>query len=969
MALTIRRSVALALVATLHLAAAAHALSGSTLTGVVTAGAPDSGPVAGAFVALTRAGGEPRATVTDAAGAFIFEGLADDDYTLAAHATGYAVAQSPITISGDGAQNLTLTPSGTVFETLGVFGGQIASLAADATTGVFYASTSVIPQVFRTADYGGTWTPATPASDDPGLGLAGNNVAGGLTTSGFPGEVAVDVGGTVYYSTDFGTTWHAVANPGGTPGGGAGVQLLWGHAGTTNVLLRISGTDTLRADMSATTPTFAAQTPSYLTGAADRIAVGVGDDGAWVAVVSVAGTLDVYDLATNPPGPSVTTLAGLPAPPTLVRLGGQRGTGVPPDAILVFSSSANAAVMATKSGGTTFTSASASTTVPMGCGQGAGSVGAVTPLSTGTTGAGTLSQCFVAKTGTDPLAFTTIPGINNNTGLVFDAFYGINAVALSGDGNRGIVKSASTASDVPVFPVGVAAAPGADPTSGGVAVNGLTVPVVKDTGYGPAGATQVATALSGSGGGLSVASDDGGATFTTVVGKGGNAVDWWQGSSAAWMVVGHGGAGTLVTAVADWTSAATPLPGPNVAGLDAGALGATGMAEQFAVTAVEGVAGADVVFIGGGSNVDQTGTGGTVFRGTLSNAGPIAITGGTVLSDPLIGPRAVRALAYCAAIGTDSDVLFVATANDSTGTLVRVVAASGPTPVVTEVFTGTRVNAVRAHCASGVVYAGTGSNMGGPTGGLQGSTDGGVTFAPIPIAGAGLPPNLNVQVVAVDPTDGAHLLVAGNSEGFILESTDAGATWALVNAPTAPGGRNFLSEGVGDLEIAATTSPLARAAGDARTLVGTGGGLFAASFPGEGGGGGGGGGCTSEAQCDDGDACTTDACASATCTHTPLAGADGVRCALAGAPDAIACADAKLQRQIAKRLGRVRALLDKYVAAVKPAKANRLRTAMQRQVAAAARKVGKAKKSDADCKAAIGARLDGLAELVRSLGT
>jgi hypothetical protein len=941
-----------------------EALEGPTVTGLITATEPAGAPVAGAFVVLLD-GDDRYAAITDATGAFTITGVDSGDYTLRAHATGYGLGEASVTVPSEGGAlpTLALAPSGTVFETLGVFGGQIAALVADGRSGVFYASTSVIPQVFRTADYGGTWSPVTPAGDDPGVGLPGSNAGGGLTTSGFPGDVAVEVSGSVYFSTDFGTTWRAVAASGPLPGG-PNAQLFWGHGGSTNVLLRVSGTSTLRADLAATTPTFADLSPSYVTSANDRVAVASVEDGAWVAVVDASGGLALYDIADATPGTPAGTIAGLPSPPTFVRLGGLPGSeGAPPDALLVYANTGNTAVLATKSGGTTFTSVSAATSVPMGCGAGPGSVGAIMPGSSGTTGGGTVAQCYVAKSGTDPLVFTTVPGINNNTGLAFDTFYSAtNFVALSGDGNRGIVKSASQTSGVPTFPIGVDAAPGIDLGSGGVAVNGLTVPVVKDTSYGPAGAGEIATSLSGSGGGLSVASDDGGDTFTTVVAKGGNAVDWWQGSSTSWLVFGHGGAGTLVTAVADWTPGTPPLGGPNVPGLDASALGATGMAEQFTITAVRGVPGGDVVFIGGGSNVDQTGTGGTVFRGLLLGSGSIA--DGTVLSDPLIGPRAVRALAYCASIGDDEDVLFVATASDTTGTIVRVVAASGATPVVTEVYSGGRVNDVRVHCASGTAYAGTGSNSGGPSGGLLGSTDGGATFTPLPIAGPGLPPNLNVQVVAVDPSDAAHLLVAGNSEGYVLESTDAGATWTVVNSPSTPGGRNFLSEGVGDLEFPPATAALTRAAGPGSTLVGTGGGLFAASF---GSAGGGGGGCTTDVQCDDGDACTTDVCASATCSHPQITGVEGARCELDVVGDGLSCADAKLQRLVAKKLTKIRRLLDKYAAATKPSKAQKLAAAMQKQLAALARKVSKAKKSDADCKALIGAQLDAVRDLIGGL--
>ena len=41
-----------------------------------------------------------------------------------------------------------------------------------------------------------------------------------------------------------------------------------------------------------------------------------------------------------------------------------------------------------------------------------------------------------------------------------------------------------------------------------------------------------------------------------------------------------------------------------------------------------------------------------------------------------------------------------------------------------------------------------------------------------------------------------------------------------------------------------------------------------------------GAGCTSDAACDDGDPCTVDACSGGRCSHTPLGGAAGVRCAV-----------------------------------------------------------------------------------------
>lgn len=932
----------------------AHALEGSTLTGVVTATDPPGTPIAGAVVVLIR-NDDRVVAVTDATGAYTARDLRNGMHRLLAHAPGYAVGivvDVEVTASGNDVQDVVLTSSGARFATLPVFGGQIAALATGGQSGVFYAATSVIPQVFRSVDYGGTWNPVTPATDDTTLGLVDGNAAARLATSGYPGDVAVEVNGTVWFSTDFGVTWRAVGNPGGSFPPGGNVELLWGHGDETNVLLRISGTTTLRADMDAETPAFAEQSPSYVASAGDRVAVGAVYDNAWIAVVDAAGTLNVYDLA-DLTFTSVSTLSGLPSPPTFVEFGGLLGEeGQPPDAVLVYASGSNTAVMATKAGGPTFTSVSAATTVPGSCGAGPGAVGALSPPSSGLTGAGTISQCWVTKVATNPLTFVPLLGINNNTGFVFDPFYSAtNLVALSGDGARGIVKSASTTADIPVFPAGVNAGAGVDMGSGGVAVDGLTVPVVKDTAYGPAGASQIATALSASGGGLTVASDDGGATFRTVVAKGGNAVDWWQGASGSWLVVGHGGAGTIASAVAGWTSSAPPLPIANLFGLDAATLGASGAAEQFAVTAIEGVSGSDVVFIGGGTNVDQTGTGGTVFRGVLQT-GPL-VTNGTVIADPLLGARAVRALAHCAAIDVDTDVLFVATGDANTGSVVRIVGASGAAPAVTEVAFGARVNDVRAHCASGRVYAATGTNGGGPSGALLASTDGGVTFAAVPVAGPGLPPSLNVQVVAVDPNDGAHVLIAGNSEGFILESSDAGVSWTVVNSPTTPGGRSFLSEGVGDLELPPATSPLQRSGTTPRALVGTGGGLFATNVA-----AGGGGGCTSVQQCDDQQACTTDACVAGVCTYDPIPGVGGVDCELDELLPVMLCADGTLQRQITKTMSRMGSLLTKYASATRPKKARKLVRKLQKQLTAVGRKVVRSNGADDACKTAITAQLD-----------
>ncbi len=953
--------------------------------GTITTSDPAGTPVAGAFVVLTGDGGQKYATVTDATGAYVVTAAESGTYAQVAQApgqqvgkaTGLLVDATPVT------RNLALTASGATFEALGVYGGQIAGIAGDGEPGVFYASTSVIPQVYRTADWGGTWTQVTLAVDDADDGLAGGNSAGGLATSGAAGEVTVFVNGTVYASTDFGVTWRAVGPPPGGLPGGPSATLLWGHAGATNVLLLVGASQTFRADMSAATPTFAAQATSYLSDPNDRVTLSTGADGGWVAVVRATGTVEIYDLAENPPATVVSSVSGMPAPPTFVRLGGAKSAGVPPDALLVYAESGgDEARMATKSGGTMWTSLSAATSLPAGpggCGQGPGAVGAVAPHSTGTDGNATLSQCFVTKSGAGNLTFATIAGVNNNTGLVFDAAYdrSIDFVILSGDGNRGLVKSAQEVAGVPAFPTLADAQPGTDALSGGVSVNGFNVPVIKDQTFGPGGAAQVGVIFSGLGGGLAVASDDGGVAFPTVVKKGGTAVAWWQGTSHTWLAFGHGGAGDLLSAHADWTSAATALPGPNVFGTSAAVLGPGGSPGAFTVSALAGTPGGDTVFVGGATDADGASGDGSVYRGALAGSGAsVSFGSGTMIAGNSVGGSAVtapvRALVYCPGAGSDAtlqDVLLVAAGDDGGGTVVRITSATGASPTETVVQTGARMNDVRAHCASGRVYVGSGSNAGGPSGALYASTDGGQTFATVALAGPGVPPNLNVQVVAVSPDDPDQVLIAGNGEGYVLLSTTGGTSWTVVNDPQAPGGRNFLSEGVGDLDIPPAALPLRTGSTPAitgmRTLVGTGGGLFAADLTAAG------VTCTSAAECADTDPCTTDTCTTDTCTagtcqHPEPATVQSLRCELNEASGLTACADPKTKKFTAKALAKLTRLADKIPTA-SAKKLTKLEKTIAKALTALTRKIGKAKKTETACKTQLQDQLGAIQTLFTQL--
>jgi hypothetical protein len=959
-----------AVAAAIAVALSGVALADATVSGTVTSGGT---AVAGAFVAITGANGQ-YGDITDAAGAYAID-VATGTYTVAAQAQGYAVAQaSGVAVAGSPVtQDLALTASGSKFEALGVFGGQISGVAADGKSGVFYASTSVIPQVYRTSDYGGSWAPVTLAADDATNGLDGSNSVGGLVASGYPGELAVVVNGSVSYSRDFGVTWKKVTGPAN------GMPLLyWGHAATgapSTLVVVDSGTGAVkRADMSVANPALgAAMSTGYVASANDKMAVANAADGSWVAVVTAAGDLKVYTLnATDDPPTQVgATLSGVLANPTFVKFGGAKAAGTPPAAVLVYSADSgnHRAVMATKdSNVAAFVSGDLSNVTSVAaCGAGPGAVGSISPLGAGDIAAGTVSQCYVVQAGAGDLDVDPVNGINNNTGLVFDAGYGGlgGLVMISADGNRGLVKSAQAVGGVPSFPSAQEATAGTGAGSGGISVNGFNVAVVKDTVFGPAGASQLAVILSGSGGALSLASDDGGATFVPVVQKGGRAAEWWSGDGGtSWLVFGYGGGGDLIAAATGWTSATSPLPGPNVAGTSSNQVGAGAGGD---VTALEGVPGANTLFIGAGENVDQQGTVGGLKRGTLTPGTPPTISGLTDLASGQLNAT-VRALAYCGTTGSAAsiaDVLLVATGTGTGGTtagsLVRVEGATGGSPaatVVASVPTSSPVNDVRADCATGTVYAGTGSNGGGPSGAFYKSTDGGAVFVAAPITGPGLPPNLNVQVVAVNPSNGDEVLIAGNSEGHILRSTDAATSWTVVNSPTAPGGRNFLSEGVGDLEIPPASAPVvagpfAAAVSPSKAAVGTGGGLFAASIL----AGTGGGACTVNADCADTDACTTDGCANQTCTNA-VVGATGINCEIAALLAAGPCGTEKLDKKLKKALKRGGKAAQKAMKKVAKGgkKAAKAKKAVQKSLNALSAKIAKSKAST-ECKTTLSDRV------------
>jgi hypothetical protein len=780
-------------------AGSAAPASPQTIQGTVSG--PD-GAIAGATVAVTGSSGR-FATLTDASGVYSLIVEAGTGYRVAAQAPGFAVAAQTTAISAATTLNLTLTGSGSKFESLPVFGGQIAEVIAGASTGEFYAVTSVIPQLFRTLDYGGTWAPVTVGNDDVAGIDARQNVcgAGFSATGGDAGEVAALVGNKAYVSADFGVTFSTISLPNGVNAQCGQSSLFWGDAAGTSVLLAKIGNQTYVADTTATSPAFVDMTTDYVASTNDVVAVANATDGPMVAVLA-AGDVTVRLLTASATAPGAVTVvpSGIGGAAGLVFGGASSATGIP-SALFVGNAAGDIEAFAADGGSDSYNGPAAGSVA--GC-QFTG-VGRMPRSASVTDAMATFGQnCFVR---TD---FTTVAGSQTSAAGAFDAEYavsGANRVVIAPQGDRGVVKAASTfastgGGNIAGEPNPPAVGPGnypnasagTGPTSGGVAVNGISVPVTKDADLGPLGGSQVATILSTSGGGLSLASTDGGATQVVTVQKGGEAASWSSGSAAgsSWLAYGYTGAGDWLAVRRNWTAATAPISGPNVS-VNQAALSEGGFTPD-GIYALIGADGTDTVFAGTKANGP---TGGTLARISLGGTSG-AETAGVAAVTRVAG--AVNSLAYCPAGSAASVADVVIAGLGDSGSVVRVASASTATSMAGSPATFTPaltrpVNDVDIECSTGVVWAGTGSNGGGPQGALYKSTDGGVTFQAIGALSG------NVTTVAVDPSTAGRVVVGMNSEGFIRESVDGGVTWVLRNDPNN-GGKSFMSEGIGDIDLA-----------------------------------------------------------------------------------------------------------------------------------------------------------------------
>ena len=211
----------------------------------------------GAAISVVAGEGDPAApnawngtsmisSITGASGTFVWDGmdyfgaLADPDEDgisfvdrnapdaaegagtkVVVSASGYGVAAVDLERTAwDGtAAHYTivkLKSNGRPMEVVNAFGGQTTNIVADGAPCTFYATTSTSPSVWRSFDCGGTWSPVVLSSDeraettgnDGVEGMDKNSIVSGITTSGWPGEVAVIIQSKLWFSRDFGTTWN-----------------------------------------------------------------------------------------------------------------------------------------------------------------------------------------------------------------------------------------------------------------------------------------------------------------------------------------------------------------------------------------------------------------------------------------------------------------------------------------------------------------------------------------------------------------------------------------------------------------------------------------------------------------------------------------------------------------------------------------------------------------------------------------
>ncbi|NBN90846.1 MAG: carboxypeptidase regulatory-like domain-containing protein, partial [Actinobacteria bacterium] len=470
---------------------------------------PEVAHAASVEITITDADGTaiPRAMVAvlNSDGDSVDSGIADangkvtikDDnaagYVVAAPGFGTKVVESAPT-AGASVKLTASTKSKLSFSN--AFGGQVRTLAGDADSGVFYATSDAQPSVWRTTDYAGSWAPVPTSAEDTEASataagaMTQSQSAGEIFTSQAKGEVAVQVGNDLFFSRTYGSTWSKIASYSQVTG--QNKKHYWIHGGASGeysyIFVRTDNTlwaAVMPDSKSDSAPTFVNVTSTigrYTAG--DRVAFATGSGGEmFMAAINgtnlrlsqLNGVTDAATLvATSVAGPTMTLATsgiGLVQMSTL-------GTATPQVVITHLVDGSTKSVQVSKSNSGTWVNNSslkkagnndnnfnAVTDISGICGQIGGTplVASIAPVApaagalNGFEAVGTIGQCMWAYNSTGgnvtvgsahadgTLILAEMNGANNNTGFVWDSAYDFstNMVAISGDGQFGVRKSAN----------------------------------------------------------------------------------------------------------------------------------------------------------------------------------------------------------------------------------------------------------------------------------------------------------------------------------------------------------------------------------------------------------------------------------------------------------------------------------------------------------------------------------------------
>ena len=589
---------ATASVAVLGLFAVPNVAHAASITITVTDA--DGVAIPRAMVAVLNSDGDSvDSGIADATGKVTISDTNAAGYVVAAPGFGTKVVDSAPT-AGSSVKLTASTKSKLTFSN--AFGGQVRTLAGDADSGVFYATSDAQPSVWRTTDYAGSWAPVPTSAEDteatasaPG-GMTQSQSAGDIFTSEAKGEVAVQVGTDLFYSRNYGNTWSKISSY--SQINGQNKKHYWIHGGAAGEYSYIF----VRADnglWAAVMPDSKTDTepPTFVNvtttigrfSAGDRVAFAKGSggemfmaaiNGTGIRVSQLAGTTSAGSITASAvsftSGPTMTlatTGTGLVQMSTL-------GTATPQVIITHLVDGNTKSIQVSKNNSGTWANNSALkkagnndsnfntvTDISGICGQNGGtplvaSIAPVAPTSgvlNGFEAVGTIGQCMWAYNSTGgavtvgsshadgTLILAEMNGANNNTGFVWDSGYNFstNMVAISGDGQFGVRKSANldaTTQNRPQFGqaggtnadayVNNQATSGTETTSGGIAVNGMTAPNVTDIAYDPnsTDGSRMVLSMTGTGGSRTLLSTDGGTSFSTIGAGGSYAVEWWNGA-------------------------------------------------------------------------------------------------------------------------------------------------------------------------------------------------------------------------------------------------------------------------------------------------------------------------------------------------------------------------------------------------------------------------------------------------------